>query len=82
VRRLERILRPLAILALKIPFAGFLPKLGNYLEYLRLSRSRFSEAQWKKKTAVAGFAPVEIPRSISEPQAHRGMMFLMFDRST
>jgi ubiquinone/menaquinone biosynthesis C-methylase UbiE len=81
MRRLERILRPLAILALKIPFVASLPKIGNYLRYLQVSRARFSEEQWQKKAAGAGFVPVEIPRSLPEPRAHRGMMFLMFDRS-
>jgi ubiquinone/menaquinone biosynthesis C-methylase UbiE len=82
MRRLERILRPLAILANKIPFVSSLPKIGNYLRYLRLSRSRFSEVQWQKKAAKAGFTPVAIPSSMPEPQAHRGMMFLLFDRHT
>jgi ubiquinone/menaquinone biosynthesis C-methylase UbiE len=81
IRRLERILRPLAILALKIPFVGSLPKIGNYLRYLQVSRARFSETQWQKKAARAGFRAVEIPCSMPEPRAHRGMMFLMFDRS-
>lgn len=82
VRCLERVLRPLAILALKIPFVGSLPKIRNYLRYLQVSRARFSEAQWQKKAARAGFEPVGIPRSMPEPRAHRGMLFLMFDRTT
>jgi ubiquinone/menaquinone biosynthesis C-methylase UbiE len=81
IRRLERILRPLAILALKMQFVGSLPKIGNYLRYLQVSRARFSEAQWQGKAARAGFVPVEIPGSMLEPRAHRGMMFLLFDRS-
>jgi ubiquinone/menaquinone biosynthesis C-methylase UbiE len=81
MRRLERVLRPLAILALKIPFIGSLPKIGNYLRYLQVSRARFSEAQWQRKAAVAGFQPLEIPAAMPEPRAHRGMLFLMFDRS-
>ncbi len=82
MRRLERILRPLAILALKIPFVASLPKIGNYLRYLQVSRARFSEAEWQTKAAGGGFTPVEIPAAMPEPQAHRGMMFLMFNRST
>jgi ubiquinone/menaquinone biosynthesis C-methylase UbiE len=82
MRHLEWILRSLAILALKIPFIRSLPKIGNYLRYLHVSRSRFSEAQWQKKAARAGFEPVEIPPSMPEPRAHRGMLFLVFDRST
>jgi ubiquinone/menaquinone biosynthesis C-methylase UbiE len=82
MRRLERVLRPLAILALKIPFVGSLPKIGNYLRYLQVSRARFSEVQWQKKASIAGFRPLGIPRSMPEPRAHRGMMFLMFDRAS
>jgi ubiquinone/menaquinone biosynthesis C-methylase UbiE len=82
MRRLERILRPLAILALQIPLIHSLPKIGNYLRYLQVSRARFSEAQWQQKAAAAGFESVEIPRSMPEPRAHRGMMFLLFDRYT
>lgn len=81
MRRLERMLRPLAILALKIPFVGCLPKIGNYLRYLQVSRARFSEAQWQKKAEGAGFQAVEIPSSMPEPRAHPGMMFLLFDRT-
>jgi ubiquinone/menaquinone biosynthesis C-methylase UbiE len=81
MRRLERILRPLAILALTVPLVGSLPKIGNYLKYLRVSRARFSETQWQKKAAIAGFAPVEIPCSMPEPRAHRGTLFLLFERS-
>jgi ubiquinone/menaquinone biosynthesis C-methylase UbiE len=80
MRRLERILRPLAILVLKIPFVGSLPKVGNYLRYLQVSRARFSEVQWQKKAAAAGFEPFVIPGSVPEPRAHRGMMFLLFER--
>jgi ubiquinone/menaquinone biosynthesis C-methylase UbiE len=82
MRRLEWILRLLAILALKIPFVGSLPKIGNYLRYLQVSRARFAEAQWQKKAARAGFESVEIPRSMPELRAHRGMLFLVFDHST
>jgi ubiquinone/menaquinone biosynthesis C-methylase UbiE len=82
MRRLERILRPLAILALKIPFLCSLPKIGNYLRYLQVSRNRLSEAEWQEKAAGAGFRAVEIPDSMPEPRAHRGMMFLMFSRLT
>jgi ubiquinone/menaquinone biosynthesis C-methylase UbiE len=82
MRRLERILRPLALLALKIPFIGRLPKIGNYLRYLQISRARFSEAKWRNKAARAGFRAVEIPRSMPEPRAHRGMLFLLFDRTS
>lgn len=81
MRRLERILRPLAVLAIKIPFGGSLPKIGNYLRYLQVSRARFSEAQWHKKASVAGFNPVKVPSAMPEPRAHRGMLFLLFDRS-
>jgi ubiquinone/menaquinone biosynthesis C-methylase UbiE len=81
MRRLERILRPLAILALKIPFVCSLPKIGNYLRYLQVSRARFSEAQWQKKAARSGLQPLEIPAAIPEPRVHRGMMFLMFEPS-
>jgi ubiquinone/menaquinone biosynthesis C-methylase UbiE len=80
IRRLERILRPPANLAFQIPLIRSLPKIGNYLRYLQVSRARFSEAQWQKKAAAAGFEPVAIPRSMPEPRAHRGMLFLLFDR--
>jgi ubiquinone/menaquinone biosynthesis C-methylase UbiE len=79
MRLLERILRPLAILALKIPFVSSLPKIGNYLRYLQISRLRLSKAQWQKQAARAGFQPVEIPSSMREPRARRGMLFLLFD---
>lgn len=81
MRRLERMLRPLAILALQIPLIRSLPKIGTYLRYLQVSRARFSEEQWQQKAAAAGFETVEIPRSMPGPRAHRGMMFLMFERS-
>jgi ubiquinone/menaquinone biosynthesis C-methylase UbiE len=77
-RKVERCLRPLAVFALRIPLVAGLPRLGNYLKYLELSRSRFSKAQWRQKAARAGWRPlaVELDPSLAVNPA---LMYLAFE---
>ena len=77
-RQLERGLRPAAVVARKIPGVRSLPKIGNYLSYLEVSRARYSETEWRLKAARAGFEAVAIDRGLPELAAHPGMMYLVF----
>jgi ubiquinone/menaquinone biosynthesis C-methylase UbiE len=78
-RKFERWLRPLAVLLLKIPGAARLPKIGNYLRYLEVSRARFSQAQWRQKAARAGFRPVPVHLEPSHLAANQALMYLAFE---
>jgi SAM-dependent methyltransferase len=77
-RQLERRLRPMAVIARKMPGVRALPKIGNYLSYLEVSRARFSEAEWRRKAAGAGLEPVAVDPGMPEFAAHPGMMYLVF----
>ena len=78
-RRLERFLRPPAVLASKIPLVGALPKIGNYLRYLRVSSARFTAAQWQQKASSAGFHAVEIEPGGPDLSSNKAMMYLLCD---
>jgi ubiquinone/menaquinone biosynthesis C-methylase UbiE len=78
-RKFERWLRPLAVLLLKIPGVARLPKIGNYLRYLEVSRARFSQAQWRQKAARAGFRPVAVHLEPAHLAANRALMYLAFE---
>jgi ubiquinone/menaquinone biosynthesis C-methylase UbiE len=78
-RRLERYLRLPAVFASKIPWILALPKIGNYLRYLTVSRARFSAAQWQQKASAAGFRAVEIEPGEPDFAANRAMMYLLCD---
>jgi ubiquinone/menaquinone biosynthesis C-methylase UbiE len=78
-RQLERWLRPLAVFLLKIPFVAALPKIGNYLRYLVVSRSRFSRAEWRQKAARAGFRPVAVQLAPAHRAANQALMYLAFE---
>ncbi len=78
-RKFERWLRPLAVLLLKIPGVARLPKIGNYLRYLEVSRARFSQAQWRQKAARAGFRPVAVQLEPAHLAANQALMYLAFE---
>lgn len=78
-RKFERWLRPLAVLLLKIPGVAALPKIGNYLRYLEVSRARFSRAQWQQKAALAGFQPVPVHLEPAHLAANQALMYLAFE---
>jgi ubiquinone/menaquinone biosynthesis C-methylase UbiE len=78
-RRLERFLRLPAVFAWRIPPVRALPKIGNYLRYLQVSRARFSEAQWRQKASRVGFHPVPIEMDAPELAANRALLYLAFD---
>jgi len=80
VRRLEDTARPLAELGLKIPLVRRLPKIGSYLVYLRVSRSRFSRDQWKQKALNAAFGHVDVDLPKPEFGGAGAMMYLAFER--
>src|SRR5215469_7624427 len=62
LRRLENTARPLAELGLKIPLVRRLPKIGSYLVYLQVSRSRYSMDVWKQKAHDAAFEHLDVDR--------------------
>jgi ubiquinone/menaquinone biosynthesis C-methylase UbiE len=77
-RKIERFLRPLALLLLKIPFVARLPKIGNYLTYLKISRARFFESQWREKASRAGLRPVTVELDQAQRAANQALMYLAF----
>jgi ubiquinone/menaquinone biosynthesis C-methylase UbiE len=78
-RKIERCLRPLAVFALRIPLVGALPKVGNYLKYLEISRSRFSAAEWRQKAARAGWRPLAVELDPSHLAANPALLYLAFE---
>jgi ubiquinone/menaquinone biosynthesis C-methylase UbiE len=81
LRKLERLLRPLATFGLRVSFARDLPRIGNYLAYLQLSRMRLSSEEWKERARAVGLdsTTVQIPQT--ESAAGKAMIYLVFDRS-
>lgn len=79
-RRLERLLRPLAILGLAMPPVRHLPKIGDYLRYLRVSRARFRAADWERRAAGAGLQAVKPDPGMPELETSKEMMYLVFKR--
>jgi ubiquinone/menaquinone biosynthesis C-methylase UbiE len=77
-RRFELYARPLAILATGIPGMCSVPKIGNYLRYLRVSRARFSAAGWRQKAVSAGFCALPIESGAPDLGANQALMYLMF----
>lgn len=75
-RQLERYFRMLAMPVSNIPFVRRLPKIGSYLTYLCVSRSRFSEEQWKEKALAADLRPSKghKPKTIGNSP----MLYLVF----
>ena len=80
LRKLERLLHPLATIAAKVPFARDLPRIGNYLSYLQLSRVRLSPEQWIERARAVGLDSLKIQRPETESAAGRAMIYLVFDR--
>jgi len=78
-RTIEQFLRPLALLLLKIPFVARLPKIGNYLTYLKVSRARFSKARWRDKASRVGLRPVEVQLEKAQLAANKALMYLVFE---
>ncbi len=70
-RRLEHVLAYLARLPLLRP-ADRVPRLGGYLQYLRLSRNRMSIARWESLGEAMGLPPVTAPSRALETLALLG----------
>jgi ubiquinone/menaquinone biosynthesis C-methylase UbiE len=79
-RKVEAALRPLAVLALRFPWIAALPKIGEYLKYLKVSRARFSRMEWREKGLRAGLRPAEVRLDQSHLAANQALMYLAFDR--
>jgi len=79
-RQYESRLQPLAAFALKLPLVRAIPKVGNYLRYLHVSRARFSAAQWRERASRHGLRPVEIDLPQAQPGGHQAMLYLAFAR--
>ena len=80
LRRLENAARPLAELGSKIPLVRRLPRIGNYLAYLRVSRSRYPMDVWKQKAHDAAFGRVDVDLPKPELDGAGAMMYLAFER--
>jgi ubiquinone/menaquinone biosynthesis C-methylase UbiE len=80
-RRLERVLRPAAALALAIPFVPSLPKIGSYLKYLRVSRHRLSAEGWRRKAAAAGLRAIDIQPAETASAPDQALIYLAFERT-
>ena len=81
LRKLERLLHPLAIFGLKVPFARDLPGIGTYLVYLQLSRVRLSPEEWSEKARSVGLDRIKVQSSDVESASSKAMVYLVFDRS-
>jgi len=79
-RKVERAVRPVAELGCRIPGICHLPKIGSYIAYLRVSRSRFSEDQWKRTASNAGLRPLKVELSEQAPAGGDAMMYLGFQK--
>src|SRR5262249_36783101 len=79
LRELERCFRILAMPVSKIPLVRRLPKIGYYLTYLCVSRSRFSEEQWREKALAANLQPSKGYKTNSS--GNNPMLYLVFDSS-
>jgi hypothetical protein len=77
-RRVESFMRLIAGIVLMVPFAAAVPKVGSYLTYLKTSRSRFRDSEWRRKASRAGLYPA--PLRIEGPHlaSDRAIMYLSF----
>lgn len=81
LRKLERLLHPLATFGVKVPFARDLPGIRTYLAYLQLSHVRLSPEEWREKARSVGLDPIKVQPPETESASSKAMMYLVFDRS-
>jgi len=63
IRRLENLVRPMAIIATKLPILNHIPKLDSYATYLKCSRNRMSLEGWLAIGNKTHFVAVEENKS-------------------
>jgi ubiquinone/menaquinone biosynthesis C-methylase UbiE len=84
VRKVEGALRLAAAAARIVPLPLWLRRADRYLQYLRLSRNRFSVAGWRDVLAQAGFRPASDGLVVSGPfsvGSHSPLLLLAFERT-
>ncbi len=82
VRRLEALVRPLAVLSSALPLPRRLSRLDRYAQYLRLSKNRLTIDGWQRTLAQAGFRPasdgLRLPGAFGSRSS--SLMLLAFER--
>jgi 2-polyprenyl-3-methyl-5-hydroxy-6-metoxy-1,4-benzoquinol methylase len=82
IRRLEKIIRPLAVASLALPGLRAVPKLGNYFQYLKLSRCRYATPKWHELGSLWGLRPSASSGSGAGNQSqHPPLIFLSFRKT-
>jgi hypothetical protein len=81
LRKLERLLHPLATFGVKVPFARDLPGIETYVAYSQFSRVRLSPEEWREKSRSVGLDPIKVQPPETESASSEAMMYLAFDRS-
>jgi ubiquinone/menaquinone biosynthesis C-methylase UbiE len=78
IRRVENLLRPMAIMAGKMPILKRIPKLDSYTIYLKCSRNRMSLDEWFAIGNQMRFTAVEQGKSRASNTA---LVFLVFRKT-
>jgi ubiquinone/menaquinone biosynthesis C-methylase UbiE len=78
IRRLEKLLRPVAIMVGKMPILNRIPKLDSYTIYLKCSRNRMSLDEWFAIGNQMRFTAVEQGKSRASNTA---LVFLVFRKT-
>ena len=81
LRKLERLIRPLAFFAEGSSLLNVFPKVGSYLTYLRVSRVRLSIDEWCEHAKSARLRLVRLSDMESTHAPNKALMYLAFERT-